>query len=108
MNETLDINNKKIKVYNFQNSYAAYNLPYAKDQGRFNESLLLKWDDLSNYLNCTTRGPIFPQNPNRLRDVMGSLQEENYQSEKAFNLNIFSKKNSKINQCFFGFMAVDR
>ncbi len=42
MNETLDINNKKIKVYNFQNSYSAYNLPYAKDQGRFNESLLLK------------------------------------------------------------------
>lgn len=88
----MQIHDKQIKVCTFDQSYAAFQIPYAQNEGRWQYASLLKWEDLDAVMDCSVRGPVFPQNPNRLSTVMGSRQEEKNQSEAAFHLNIFSSE----------------
>ncbi|WP_238989697.1 carboxylesterase family protein [Staphylococcus sp. MI 10-1553] len=97
----MQIHDKQIKVCAFNQSYAAFQIPYAQNEGRLQYSSLLKWEDLDTVIDCSMRGRVFPQNPNRLSTVMGCRQEEKNQSEAAFHLNIFSSKQFKNKPVLF-------
>lgn len=101
MKKMMWINDKRIKVCAFHQSYAAFQIPYAQCKGRLQYSSLLKWEDLNTAMDCSIRGPVFPQNPNRLSTVMGSREEEKNQSEAAFHLNIFSSEQFKNKPVLF-------
>ena len=74
------------------NDYGTYleflNVPYASDWGRFQEA----WDAerWTGVRDATVPGPVFPQTKGRLSSVMGTTKEENFQSESAFSVNIWT------------------
>lgn len=92
MHHFLNVAHHNMKVKSYDDVYAAYQIPYAHDNGRFKVATPLTLEDLPEELDCSVRGPVFPQNPNRLSKVMGKVEAEKYQSESAFHLNIFSKE----------------
>ncbi len=65
-----------------------YNIPYASDRGRFKIA-----GDAPAWECCrdaSQRGPVFPQMTGRLSFVMGNTEEEKYQSESNFTVNIWT------------------
>ena len=74
------------------NDYGTYqeyrNVPYASDRGRFRISG--KAPEWTGVYDATSSGPVFPQAKGRLSYVMGNTEEENYQSESAFSVNIWT------------------
>lgn len=74
------------------NEYEGYceflNVPYASDRGRFREAgEAPSWSGIR---DASSPGPVFPQSSGRLAFVMGNTEEENYQSESAFSVNIWT------------------
>lgn len=69
-------------------SYCQFmNVPYAEDCGRFRKAGDAPcWNGIR---EAADPGPVFPQTSGRLSFVMGNTEEEKYQSESAFAVNIW-------------------
>lgn len=67
-------------------------IPYGKDMGRFKAAAPAEtWEGI---YDAADAAPIFPQTLSRLSTVIGTLPEENHQSESAFYLNIYAKNST--------------
>ena len=65
-----------------------YRIPYGTNTGRFREvGAAPTWEGTR---DASEAGPVFPQNKSRLSAILGNKPGEEYQSENAFHVNVWT------------------